>query len=77
MTECHRTVSGELPDFPREITQVTRISGAEEKALGIDEDLTKLHREKYGVPDSESLLEAVEVEEREPRKRAVLSVSQA
>jgi hypothetical protein len=76
MTEYHLTDSGELPPFPREIIKITRISKAEENALGVNEDLTKSHREQYGVPDSETLLEGADVE-RESRKRAVSSVSQA
>jgi hypothetical protein len=78
MTEYHLTDSGELPPFPCEIIKITCISKAEENALGVNEDLTKTHREQYGVPDSESLLEAADVtEERESQKRAVSSVSQA
>jgi len=77
MTEYHLTDSGELPPFPREIVKITRISKAEENALDVNEDLTKSHREQYGVPDSENLLEAADVEERGSRKRAVSSVSQA
>jgi hypothetical protein len=77
MTEYHLTDSGELPPFPREIVKITRISKAEENALGVDEGLTTSHREQYGIPDSENLLEAVDVEERASRKRAVSSVSQA
>jgi len=45
--------------------------------MGVNEDLTKSHREQYGVPDSENLLEAADVEERQSRKRAVSSASQA
>ena len=75
--ECHLTDSGELPPIPHEIVKITHISKAEENTQGVNEDLTKSHREQYGVPDSENLLDAADVEERASQKRAVSSVSHA
>jgi len=44
-------------NFLHFLVKITRISKAEENALGVNEDLMKSHREQYGVPDSENLLE--------------------
>ena len=67
----HSDSAGKLPQIPRELLQKMFLSMAEEKDLGVSEDITSGWRDENDVPSTEGLMEMLEErEEREKRGRS-------
>ena len=64
----HSDHDGTLPKIPRELLQSMFITRAEEKALQVTEEQTRVWRDDNEMPNTEGLLEMLE--EREKRSRS-------